>query len=163
MFANLRTHFQLSVINPWDEQWGMGVVGKLYSAKCPRASLHIFCQLVPGSKSVFTHVDILQEEHRTQEVQVTLSWLPYIQFTVILLSITTYPNSSQCLFHHLSWPLLTAVLINISLQEPCGPYHMKVTKHSSPQSILHLLPLRTLFKVPSCMFLKCHCHQASVC
>lgn len=65
MFARFKTHFQLSIINPLDEQWRMGAVGKFYPngyAKCPIANLHIFYQLVPGSKSAFAHIDILQEE-----------------------------------------------------------------------------------------------------
>lgn len=126
MFTKLKTHFQLSVINPWDEWWGMDAVGKFYPngyAKYPIANLHIFCQFVPGFKSVFTHIDILQEENWAQkEVQVTLSWLPHIQYTANLLFLTTHPNSSQCFFcTPLSWPQLTAVPINISLQEPRGP------------------------------------------
>ena len=57
----------------------MEIVGKLptltvlpYSI----ANLHISCQLIPASKLVFTHINIIQQKAQTQEeIQATLCWL----------------------------------------------------------------------------------------
>lgn len=61
MLANLKTHFQLSISDPWDEQQQMGVMDKLYPNGCAKyriANLHVSYQLLPASKSVFTHMNI---------------------------------------------------------------------------------------------------------
>ena len=79
----------------------MGVVDKLYPNGFfvyEVADLHILCQLVPASKSVFTHSNILQQEYQTWKVQTTFSWLQYIQYTGDLLPLTTYPNYFQHIF-----------------------------------------------------------------
>ena len=65
MLANLKTHFQISINYQWDECWQTGLMGKLYPnryAKYPIADIHVSCELGPASKSVFTHVNILQME-----------------------------------------------------------------------------------------------------
>ena len=78
MLKNLKTHFQLSIGDPWDERWQTGVMGKLYPndyAKHPVADLHISHELGPASKSAFTHANIIQQEKQSQkELQATLSW-----------------------------------------------------------------------------------------
>lgn len=97
-------------------------------AKYPVADLHISCELVPASKSVFTHANIIQQENQSQkELWATLSWLLYIQYAADLPSLTTHPNSSQCFFcDFLSWPLLAAVSINISLHDLHGTVGNKI-------------------------------------
>ena len=44
MLTNLKTHFQLSISDPWDERWQTGVMSKLYP-KYQVADLHISCEL----------------------------------------------------------------------------------------------------------------------
>ena len=100
-------------------------MGKLYLngyAKYPVADLHISCELVPDSKSAFTHANIIQQENQSKkELWTNLSWLQYIQYATDLLSLTTHPNSSQCFFcASLSLPFLAAVPINISLHDLHG-------------------------------------------
>ena len=70
MLTNLKTHFQLSIGHPWDERWRTRVMGKLYLngyAKYPVADLHISCELVPDSKSAFTHANIIQQENQSKK------------------------------------------------------------------------------------------------
>ena len=70
MITNLKTHFQLSISDPWDECWWTGVMGKLYPngyTKYLGADLHISCELVPPSKSVFSHANIIQQENQSQK------------------------------------------------------------------------------------------------
>ena len=67
MLANLRTHFQLSISNP---RWQTGVTGKRLPnayAKYSVADLHISCELVPDSKSAFTHANIIQQENQSKK------------------------------------------------------------------------------------------------
>ena len=75
--TNLKIHFHLSISDPWDERWQTGVMGKLYPngyAKYP--DLHISRELVPASKSAFTHANIIQQENQSLKVlRATLSWL----------------------------------------------------------------------------------------
>ena len=110
MLTNLKTHFQLSISDPWDECWWTGVMGKLYPngyAQYPVGDLQITCELVPASKSVFTHANIIQQGNQSQkELQATVSWLQYIQYAADL--------------NTLSRPLLAAVPINISLHDLHG-------------------------------------------
>jgi hypothetical protein len=77
MLTNLKTHFYLSISNPWDECWHT-----LYPnsyAKYSVADLHISPELVPASKSVFTQANINQQENQSQkELRATLSRLQYI-------------------------------------------------------------------------------------
>lgn len=98
MLTNLKTHFQLSFSNPWDECWHVGVMGKLYPndyAKYPAAYLHGSFQLVPASKLVCTRVNILQQENQSQKrFQVTLSWPQDIRYEVDLLPLTIPPQCS---------------------------------------------------------------------
>lgn len=98
MLTNLKIHFQLSINDPRDEQWSMEVMSKLYLngyIKYPTANLHVSCHLVPASKLVFTPIDILQQENQThKEIQATLSWLQYVQYTADLLPLNQPPNSS---------------------------------------------------------------------
>lgn len=133
MFTNLKTHFQLSISDPWNERWRIGVMGKLYPngyARYPVADLHISRELVPAPKSAFTHANIIQQENQSQEeLQATLSWLQYIQYAADLLPLTTHPNSSQCFFcASLSRPLLTAVPINFSFYDLHGPLPVRKTQ-----------------------------------
>ena len=68
--TNLKIHFHLSISNAWAERWQTGVMGKLYPngyAKYPVADLHISCELVPDSKSAFTHANIMQQENQSQK------------------------------------------------------------------------------------------------
>lgn len=52
--------------DPWDERWRIGVMGKLYpngyGIAYSTADLHISCELIPASKSVFTHAVIIHQE-----------------------------------------------------------------------------------------------------
>ena len=56
MLANLKTHFQLPISNPWNECWQNGVMGKLYPngyAKYVIADLHISMSLfLPPNQSL---------------------------------------------------------------------------------------------------------------
>lgn len=53
------------------------VNSNLMTAKCPIADLHVSHEFVPTSETVFTHVNILQQENQSQkELQATL--LPLI-------------------------------------------------------------------------------------
>lgn len=63
VLTNLKTHSQLSISDPWKEHWQIRVMGKFYTngyAKYPVAAQHISHELVPASKSIFTHADIIQ-------------------------------------------------------------------------------------------------------
>ncbi|XP_051027043.1 ERV-BabFcenv provirus ancestral Env polyprotein-like [Acomys russatus] len=127
MFANLNTHFQLSIDDPWNEEWRMGIYGAIYPdmyAKYPVADLHIIRQLVPTPIPVTKRpVNSLQQTTQTQEeAQADFSWLLYIQYTAYLLSLTTRQNVSQCFFcTSPSRPLLAAVPSNVWFGEPHGP------------------------------------------
>lgn len=70
MLTNLKTHFQLSINDPRDEQWSMEVMGKLYCngyAKYPTANQRVSCQLDPASKSIVTHINIPLQENQTEK------------------------------------------------------------------------------------------------
>jgi hypothetical protein len=70
MFTNHKTHFQVSIGNPWNECWQTRVMGKLYPndyAKYPIADLHISLELVPNCKSVFTRANIIQQKNQSQK------------------------------------------------------------------------------------------------
>lgn len=148
MLANLNTHFQLSVGDPWDERWQTGVVGKLYpnsGAKFPVADLHVSRLLVPVSTPVINRPlnGLQQKNHTGKQGQAALSWLQYIQYTADRLSLTTHRNFSGCfLCASLSRLLLTAVPVNISLHEPRGP--------PSPPRKLQKVPLFDL-AFPLCL------------
>ena len=156
MLTNLNTHFQLSISDPRDEHWQTGVMGKLYPngyAKYPVADLHISCELVPASKSAFTHSNIIQQEYQSQkELRATLSWLQYIQYTTDLLILTTHPNSSQYSLHaFLSQTLLPVVPINILLHDFHGTLPMRKAQNMPLFYLASSLPCRTLLKTPSYM------------
>ena len=75
VLTNLKTYFQLSISDPWDERWQTGVMSKLYP-KYQVADLHISHELGPASKSAFTHANIMQQENQSLKVlRATLSWL----------------------------------------------------------------------------------------
>jgi hypothetical protein len=90
MITNLKTHFQLSISNP---RWQTGVTGKRLPnayAKYSVADLHISCELVPASNSAFILANIIQQENQSQkELQATLAWLQYIQYTADTLPLKT--------------------------------------------------------------------------
>ena len=137
-------------------------MGKLYPndyAKYPVADLHIYSELVPALTSVFTHANIIQQENQSQKkLWATLSCLQYIQYAADLLSLTTHPNSSQCFFcASLSWPLLAAVPINISLHDLHGTLPTRKAQNILLFDLLPPpLPCRAFLKTPSYM---CHTHS----
>ncbi|XP_021486814.1 ERV-BabFcenv provirus ancestral Env polyprotein-like [Meriones unguiculatus] len=147
MLANLNTHFQLSIGDPWHERWQTGVVGKLYPnshAKAPVADLRVSRLLVPVSEPVTDQrvKDLQQKTHTRKQDQAAVSWLQYIQYTAGLLSLTTHRNASECfLCASLSQPPLTAIPVNISIHEPLGP---------SPPGKLENVPLFDL-SFPLCL------------
>ena len=60
----------------------------------PIADLFVSHELIPDFKSVFTDVNILQQENQSQkELQANLSWLQYIQCTAELLPLPTHPTA----------------------------------------------------------------------
>ena len=70
MLTILKTHLQLSISDPWNEHWRTRVMGKLDPngyAKYPVADWPISCELVPASKSAFTHANIIQQENQSQK------------------------------------------------------------------------------------------------
>jgi hypothetical protein len=89
-------------------------------------------------KLFFTHINILQQKKNgtQKEIQAILSWLQYNQNIADLLHLTIHPKSSQCSFcFSLSWPLLIAVPINISLHEHHGPLLTWKTQNTPPFSL----------------------------
>lgn len=122
VLANLNTHFQLSIGDPWDKQSQMGVVGKLPSWLCqtPYGRPTHLLTVCP----IFTHINILQQEDQAQaEVQPTISWLQYIQYTANLLLLRThhYPPNASSAFPSPShcWQL---VPLASCFMNPLGPY-----------------------------------------
>lgn len=100
MLSNRGTHFLLSIWDPWDEQWRLGIDGSIYTdpyVKYPIAGLHISRRLVPVCMPVTNRPGNNLQQTQV-ELQTSFSWLQYIQHTADLLFPTTNQNGNQCFF-----------------------------------------------------------------